>query len=117
MKYEVIVIVSLRSREKIMRKTLISSLITATLVGLMAPSSAMAVRDATTAVGKLCEVQATPEAFTDQLSNTPSTSALSTTSCNLTASGTTVYNGVTVNTMPMPKVVPAQGSVAFPRLV
>lgn len=81
-----------------MCKTLISSLITATLVGLMAPSSAMAVRVATTAVGKLCEVQATPEAFTDQLGNTPSTSALSTTACNLTASGTTLYNGVTVNT-------------------
>lgn len=92
------VLVSLRSREKIMRKTLISSLITAAFVGLMASPSAMAVQLATTAVGKLCEVQATPEAFTDQLGNFPSTNALSTTSCNLTASGSTTYLGLPVNT-------------------
>lgn len=92
------VVVSLKSRGEIMRKTLISSLITAVFVGLMAPSSAMAARDATTFVGKLCEVQATPEYFIDQLGNTPSTSELSTTSCNLTASGTTFYNGEYVNT-------------------
>jgi len=73
-----------------MRRTLSASFIAATLAGFIAPTSAMAVTMANAQVGKLCEVQAVPNYFIDQLGNTPSTSEQST-ACNLTASGSDSY--------------------------